>query len=293
VRRDMKRLPDFIIIGAMKSATTSLHAQLARQPDIFVHGPGELEFFSDDALYARGLTWYASLFDGVGAGTLCGERSTEYTKLPTYPETVPRMRRHLAVTRFIYVMRHPVDRLVSHYMHEWVMRRVTEPIELALERHPEFVSYGCYDLQLRPYLDAFGPARVLPVFFERLVAHPDEELVRVCRFLGYGGTPRWMPEIGAQNVSEERLRRGLMTNRILGVPWLRTLRRRLVPESLRNRAKKFWQIRRRPEITSAERDRLRRVFDDDLGRLGGKLGIPLSCENYKDSVIARSLEWVV
>src|SRR5262245_41553279 len=132
----MKKLPDFIIIGAMKSATTSLHAQLALQKDIFVHGPGELEFFSDDARYARGLDWYASLFEAAPPTALCGERSTEYTKLPTYPETVSRMRRHLPETRFIYVMRHPMDRLLSHYMHDWVLRRVSEPIEIAIDRHP-------------------------------------------------------------------------------------------------------------------------------------------------------------
>lgn len=287
----MNRLPDFIIIGAMKCATTSLHAQLARQPGLFIHGPGELEFFSDDALYARSIDWYASLFAGAGTGTLCGERSTEYTKLPTYPETVPRMQRHLRDTRFIYVMRHPVDRLVSHYMHEWVMRRVSEPIEVTIERHPEFVSYGCYDRQLRPYLEAFGPARILPVFFERLIAHPDEEFARVCRFIGCPGEPRWAHDLGARNVSTERLRRGVVTDRILGSPWLTTVRHRLVPLTLRNRLKKQWQIGKRPEITQAQRDRMRSVFDDDLARLGERLGVSLSCESFSGVVVARSLEW--
>jgi hypothetical protein len=188
-------------------------------------------------------------------------------------------------------MRHPVDRLVSHYMHEWVMRRVSQPIEVAVERHPEFVSYGCYDRQLQPYLDTFGPARILPVFFERLIAHPDEEFARICRFIGYTGEPRWAHDLGAQNVSTERVRRGMVTDRVLGSPWLTTLRHRLLPRNLRTRMKKLLQMRQRPEITRAQRDRMRGVFDDDLARLGERLGVSLSCESFSSVVAARSLEW--
>ena len=287
----MKRKPDFIIIGAMKCATTSIHVQLTRQPGIFVHGPGELEFFSDDEVYARGMDWYESLFDRAGIGDLCGERSTEYTKLPTYPNTVSRMHHDLPDARLIYVMRHPLDRLVSHYMHEWLARRVSTPIETAATEHPELVGYGCYDLQLEPYLQAFGRARILPVFFERLVAEPQQELERICRFIGYSAVPRWDHGLGAQNVSLERVRRGPLWQRVLDVPALQTLRRRLIPERARSRVRKLWQIAERPEIARSQREDLCRVFDGDLARLGAKLGVDLSCENFKAVVASRPLEW--
>ena len=58
--------PDFIVIGAMKSATTTLHEQLARQPGIFMCHPKEPNFFSDDENYARGWGWYGSLFRAAG-----------------------------------------------------------------------------------------------------------------------------------------------------------------------------------------------------------------------------------
>ena len=54
--------PDFIVIGAMKSATTTLHEQLARQPGIFMSRPKEPNFFSDDENYARGWGWYGVAF---------------------------------------------------------------------------------------------------------------------------------------------------------------------------------------------------------------------------------------
>ena len=59
----LKRVPDFIIIGAMKCMTSTLHEQLAAQPGIQMSMPKEPCYFSDDAVYARGPEWYASLFD--------------------------------------------------------------------------------------------------------------------------------------------------------------------------------------------------------------------------------------
>src|SRR6185312_16834851 len=103
----MCRPPDFMIIGAMKCATTTLHEQLARQPGLFMSRPKEPNFFSDDENYARGWAWYGSLFRPAGSADLRGESRTHYTKLPTYPRTVERIRRDLPRLKPIYGMRHP------------------------------------------------------------------------------------------------------------------------------------------------------------------------------------------
>ena len=88
----MNRMPDFIVMGAMKSATSTLHEQLSEQEGFFMTEEKEPNFFSNDEIYAKGLEWYASLFANAAPGDLCGESSTHYTKLPTYPHTVARMR---------------------------------------------------------------------------------------------------------------------------------------------------------------------------------------------------------
>src|SRR6516165_1122868 len=105
--------PDFVVVGAMKSATTTLHEQLARQRGVFMSRPKEPNFFSDDLIYARGWDWYSSLFNAADDGVLRGESSTHYTKLPTFPRTVERMTHFLPRVKLIYVMRHPIDRLIS------------------------------------------------------------------------------------------------------------------------------------------------------------------------------------
>src|SRR5262249_44424562 len=154
------------IIGAMKCATSTLHEQLARQPGVFMSTPKEPNFFSDDSQWVRGIKWYESLFEAAPEGALSGESSTHYTKLPTHSSTVKRMQRHLPYhVRFMYVMRHPMDRLISHYIHEWTQRVIDVSIDRAVDRHPELIAYSQYSTQLQPYFEAFGPARVLPMFF--------------------------------------------------------------------------------------------------------------------------------
>ena len=84
----MNKLPDFVIIGAMKCATSSLHDQLAQQPGIFMSELKEPNFFSNDEQYAKGIDWYLSNFRDAYPDELLGESSTHYTKLPTYPNTI-------------------------------------------------------------------------------------------------------------------------------------------------------------------------------------------------------------
>jgi hypothetical protein len=286
------RQPDFIVIGAMKSATTTLHEQLARQPGIFMSRPKEPNFFSDDDIYARGLPWYLSLFQGAGEAALCGESSTHYTKLPAYPRSVERMARTLPRVKLIYVMRHPIDRLVSHYVHERSLESVPAGIEGAVDKLPRLVDYGLYSMQLRPFLETFCPQNVLPVFFGRLVRRPQEELERICTFIGYLGQARWDTALRPQNVGRERLRKSALREMLVQAPQLTAIRRRLAPRILTEQIKAHWRIKgERIDLWPELRNRLCAHFDPDLERLGSWLGVSLSCENFSEMTEARPYEW--
>ena len=288
----MSRLPDFMIIGAMKCATSTLQVQLARQPGLFMSEPKEPNFFSDDEQYARGLDWYAGLFAGADFSALCGEASTHYTKLPTYPHTVERMRRDLNGVKLIYVVRHPIERLISQYVHEWTERTVPDSIDVAVRQCPRLVDYSCYGMQLKPYLEAYGRDSVLPVFFERLAIEPQQELERICRFIGYSETPHWCPEFEYRNVSSQRLRKSRVRDAIVWNPVVTWLRRRFIRQSWRDRVKAVWQMQRRPQLRSDTEAYLRSVFDEDLAELGGWLGVQLSCDNFNRVSSAGGLEFV-
>jgi hypothetical protein len=284
--------PDFVVIGAMKSATTTLHEQLARQPGFAMSRLKEPNFFSDDHMYARGWGWYASLFRHGAESCLRGESSTHYTKLPDYPRTVDRMVRHLPRLKMIYLMRHPIDRLVSQYVHEVTVGRINVGIFEAVERHHELVEYSRYAMQLQPFFEAYGPDRVLPVFFPRLVSHPQLELERIGRFLDHAGPLRWDTSLKPQNMGRERLRASPIRQALVQAPVLSALRQRIVPRNWSQSLKEFWRAQIDPPAMPADLTaRLREVFDADLAQLGAWLGIALDCETFHETTIGQSYEW--
>lgn len=285
------RKPSFMIIGAMKSATSTLHEQLDAQPGIFMSTPKEPNFFSDEPEWKKGLGYYFGLFEGAGPDDLCGESSTHYTKLPRHPAVVERIAEHVPDAKFIYVMRHPIDRLVSHYIHEWTQRVLDAPLSEALQTHPALVQFSQYTMQLEPWLQTFGPDRVLPVFFDRVHGHSQAELERVCRFLGYAGQPRWA-ELEPQNVSAERMRKSWLRDALVYLPGLSYIRRNFIPPSVRDRVKQLWMMRKRPELTADERRRLEDIFDEDLAKLGRWLGVELRCSNFKAVTRDAAYDWV-
>lgn len=290
----MKRAPgpDFVIIGAMKSATSTLHQQLAAQPGLFMSMPKEPNFFSDDAVFERGLDWYRNLFAAARPGDVRGESSTHYTKLPQHPRAAERLVAALGTEiKLIYVMRHPVDRLVSHYIHEWTQGVIEQPIDLAVARHPELVDYGCYARQLEPWLAHFGTQRILPVFFDSLMERPQHELDRIGAFLGIRQPMLWRPERARENVSLERLRLPRWASLIAEHPPLRSFSRRAIPAAWRERLKARWRMTERPALGGAMRTDVERTFDEDLTRLGGWLGMPLTCSRFEALTVAADPVW--
>jgi hypothetical protein len=287
------RPPHFVIIGAMKCATSTLHDQLARLPGVFMTDPKEPNFFSDQPVWSRGEGWYRSLFDGAPGGSICGESSTHYTKLPTHPHAAERLHGYAPHAKLIYVMRDPLDRLVSHYIHAWSRREMSVPIDAAVRRHPELVEYSRYAMQLEPWIGCFGAGRVLPVFFERLTADPQPEFERVCRFVGHDGPAAWDRGSGARNVSAERMRRHPALDRLLAAGPLPALRRTLLPERVRERIKDRWRMRERPQLSESARSWCVARLDADIERLGVMLGLELSCACFKQAVTnaPASPEW--
>ena len=136
------RMPDFIIIGAMKCATSTLHAQLALQSGVMMSQPKEPCFFSDDDKYALGVGWYKSLYGSAEPNDLCGEASTHYTTLPTYPPTADRLHRHVPKAKLVYTMPHPVERLLPPYVPAWTERTIVAPIHVCSARDPPLLGYG-------------------------------------------------------------------------------------------------------------------------------------------------------
>lgn len=286
----MNRFPDFVIIGAMKCATSTLHDQLNAQPGFFMSEPKEPYFFSDDPVWARGLDWYTDLFAAAEATDICGESTTHYTKLPTYPDTIQRMVEHIPDAKLIYVMRHPIDRLVSQYVHQWTEREIEIPIDQAIHEHPELIAYSKYAMQLAPFFEHWDASEILPVFFESIRSNPSPELERVASFLGYDRTTVWA-DLESSNVSAQRMRQSPLRDAIVNAPGVAQLRQNLIPQSVRDRVKDRWKMADRPELSESSAAELTTIFNADLATLSGWLGTELTCENWSETVTSQSFEW--
>ena len=261
--------PDFIVIGAMKCGTTTLQAQLATQEGVFMSTPKEPNYFSDDDIFAQGPDWYEGLFAGAPEGALKGEASTHYTKLPTYPETLARMTAMLPELKLVYMIRDPVARAVSHYVHAWSLREAGPDAEAAFREQSEFIDYGCYGMQIAPFVDAYGRDNILLSSLEALSASPEAEFARIADFLGLPEGVTWKHDLDAQNVSGRRFRRLPVQSVLVDNPVARALRYALVPKGLRDRIRERRQMDVRPTIPPDLEARMKARFLEDREVLAG------------------------
>ena len=183
------RLPTFIGIGAMKSGTTSLYAYLSIHPEIEMSVRKETDFFMKFNNLEKNLSWYESSFSGNRK--IRGEISPTYTKYPQVKNVPERMREILPDVKILYIVREPIDRIISHVWHHLVMGRGDnwfESIQEAIDRKDllfnEYVSASVYKDQLTDYLKYFPKEQILVLAFDELKNRPEAFMAKVCRFLG-------------------------------------------------------------------------------------------------------------
>ncbi|MDP9019425.1 MAG: sulfotransferase domain-containing protein [Actinomycetota bacterium] len=166
-----QRLPDFIIIGAMKSGTSSLYYWLSEQPGSWGNRQKEPNFFGTDENWNRGVDWYSNIFSLAPPEKLVGESSPAYSHPNLAPMAAMRMAAVVPRVKLIYVLRHPVERLRSHYRHN--IRRGREPrplVEAIAEPGNEYVGRSLYHFCLRPYAGLFPREQICVVRFEDMVS---------------------------------------------------------------------------------------------------------------------------
>jgi len=261
-------LPDFILIGAMKSGTTTLAKQLELQSGVFITQPKEPNYFSDDDVFAQGPDWYSALFDAAAPGDLKGEASTHYTKMPTYPQTLARMQAALPHDlKLIYMIRNPIDRAISHYIHEWSEGRLGKNATAAFENTTDMIAYGQYAMQIEPFIEAYGRESVFLTSLEQIKLDPDEEFKKICAFLGAPAGSAWQHDLPPQNVSAERSKPLPFQKLLVDNPVSEALRRSLVPKSLRTWVRQKRSMDSRPHIPETLIKRMEHVFIEDRARL--------------------------
>ena len=144
-----------IVIGAMKSGTTSLFKWLSTIHGISASRPKDTKFFLDESQggnYSNGLDWYSAQFLDNPETVWRMEASTHYSKYPDYRGVPKRISESLAKLKLIYVVRNPVERSLSHFFHNLVVDGTVADINASLECFKcKYFYYSDYALQLAQY----------------------------------------------------------------------------------------------------------------------------------------------
>ncbi len=178
---------NLLVIGAMKSGTTSVHEYLNEHPLISMSNEKEPGFFVEQMTWSRGFDWYHELFPTGKDFSYYGESSTHYTKFPEFSGVAKRIYEYNPNVRLIYTMRNPFKRLVSHYWHQVRAHHSggeVNDIDVAIQRNSNYLDFSNYALQLEQYYELFPKEQIYILTFEELVTAPGQVTKDICQWLG-------------------------------------------------------------------------------------------------------------
>jgi hypothetical protein len=104
--------------------------------------------------------------------------------IPENEDTHLRLFEYNPSLKLIYLMRDPIGRMISHYGHNFVRKRISLPLEEELRTNNAYVTRSSYYTQIKPYIDTFGRDNVKLLIFEEFIKNPKETLLDVASFIG-------------------------------------------------------------------------------------------------------------
>jgi Sulfotransferase family len=270
-------LPNFLIIGAIKSGTTSLYHYLRQHPDVFMSPVKETWYYwkegeAEGRVRIRTRQEYERQFDGVASERAIGEASPQYLHSPTAPA---RIAADMPEVRLIASLRNPADRAYSSYLGRlrggWERRSVEE----AMRPGTYYVESSLYHAALSRYLGYFDRGHIKVILFDDLIADPHAVLRELYELLGIDDT--FLADVAEQH-NRGVVPRNVALNEVF---WKSVARLRgLVPPSLRDtglagRAHRL--LVKKPEpLPPAIRRELLAYFRDDIVKTEALIGRDLS-----------------
>jgi hypothetical protein len=274
-------LPEFLVVGAPRSGTTSIASALATHPGVFVPARKELSFFDEN--WDRGFGWYARYFEDAHHGQLRGEATPGYFASPAAAERIARTN---AACKLVVLARDPIERALSHYWLRWSSGRETRALEQVIadetaspEAHASgyLFAHGMYGRNLRRYHGLFGRDAVHVVVFDELASAPDRVLDGCQRFLGVP-----VERLALDHENGARAPRSLLAIRALARFGRSTWRGKRIVRGLIGEARVralrdtiyavLMKPAPKPPFSEASKARLREAFADDLAVFHEELG---------------------
>jgi len=206
-------LPNFLIVGAEKAGTTTVWATLNEHPDVYMCERKEPRFFTNQNWH-RGVAWYEDLFREANGSKAIGEASTAYTWAPESSDAPARIRDCLGDIKYLYCVRHPIERMISHYRHALMYRWIPDgtSFEDAIQLKPALENCSRYFYQIEQYLPYAKAEQWKIVVLEELIEKPQEVMAGVFDFLEVDRIE--LDSLHAKNVTDSKVRPWISVDRL-------------------------------------------------------------------------------
>ncbi|MFP4576017.1 MAG: sulfotransferase family protein [Coleofasciculus sp.] len=183
LKQRTENLPNLIVIGTQKGGTSSLHYYLSLHPEIYMCREKELDFFIAQRNWERGVEWYKKNF--VGEAKIYGESSPNYTDYPRYDQIAKRMHSIVPNVKIVYILRDPIKRIISHYMHWYGAGLENRSLSDALRKieSSRYTRRCLYYMQLDQYLNYFPKSNIFIMTTEDLYNKPQKNMQKLFTFL--------------------------------------------------------------------------------------------------------------
>lgn len=265
-------LPQFVIVGAAKAATTWIANQLRTRPDVFIPGP-EPHYFSSE--YKRGENWYRSWFTDAEDDQIIAEKSADYL---AHDQAAKRMSQLLPDARIVIQLRNPVERAYSDYCMYYRRGTVNGDIAHFLgnpdNAFPRFLRDGLYHQHLQCFYDHYPEDRVKTIIYDDIRTKPLEIIRDITRFIGLPDPGDDLAIVERANVASApmlplALRKMLAPAKdfvrpLRSKPWFQRAHRRLARDVVY------------PELSTDLCSSLKDYYAADVDKLGLSLGRDLS-----------------
>jgi len=287
-----KRLPNFLIIGAAKSGTTSICAYLEQHPEIYLSSTKETNFFAfkDQEVNIKKDTLTQSYLQGIITDTeqykkkfyeASGERAVgEASPIYLYSkEACQNIHDCLPNVKLIAILRNPVDRAYSNFLHH--IREgleTTDSFEQALAEEKQrihelwwwgfhYTKAGFYYEQLQRYFARFNTENIKVYLYEDLIGNSDQLFRDIFDFLSVDNNfkPQQVDRQNVTGVPKNKLWHNFLSKPNL----IKEPIKLLLPSSLRKQIVEKLRVKNlsRPPMAPETRVRLTAIFRDDILKL--------------------------
>lgn len=294
----MNKMPNFLIIGAAKAGTTSLHYYLNQHPEIYMSSIKEPMFFALEGKKLnfqnpdRGINYnavtrldeYIKLFEDVTTEIAIGETSPLYL----YDSQAPKKIKHyIPDAKLIVLLRNPVERAYSAYSH--LVREEYETLSFSDSLVEEknridnnwahlwhYQQAGYYYSQLKRYFDIFPEEQIKVYLYKDFKANSANFVSEIYKSLGVDDS--FVPNLSKQNVSGQPRSR-FLHNLVNRGNWFRKNIKMFLPQKLRSDvAQKIreWNLAEKPHLALDIKQKLEEQYREDILKLEDLIQYDLS-----------------